>query len=481
MKKSTPTIKAQIARSAFCLLLLMGICAIPFALAQRSFNDRTTSATPSKQTQKTLSFTDRVGYQRAIEEVYWRHRIWPKENAKPKPSLDEVMSAAQIEKKVEDYLRDSQALVAYSQKPIAPERLQAEMERMARNTKQPVVLRELFAALGNDLFVIAECLVRPVLTERLFADLPANDKGQRFALLRYQASVSKFSITTLGTATYFLPKISNPNGCIDNTWTATSTTNAPAARFRHTGVWTGSEMIIWGGTPDGTNGLNTGARYNPSTDSWAATSTTNAPVSRFFHTAVWTGNEMIVWGGAPDSINYLNTGGRYNPSTDSWTATSTTNAPEARKFHAAVWTGSDMIVWGGTNGSPLNAGGRYNPSADAWTATSTTNAPDARDSHTAVWTGNEMIVWGGTNGSPLNTGGRYNPSTNSWTATSTTNAPIARFLHTSVWTSSEMIVWGGEGTSGVMNTGGRYNSSTGSWTSTSTTNAPMRETHKRQF
>ena len=60
--------------------------------------------------QRRLTFEERASYQRAIEEVYWRHGIWPKENLKPKPSLDEVMSAEQIEKKVEDYLRDSQAL-----------------------------------------------------------------------------------------------------------------------------------------------------------------------------------------------------------------------------------------------------------------------------------------------------------------------------------------------------------------------------------
>ena len=181
---------------------------------------------PSNVPDRTLTFAERVAYQRAIEEVYWRHRIWPKENLKPKPSLDEVMSAQQIEKKVEDYLRDSQALEAYWQKPIAPEQLQAEMERMARNTKQPEVLRELFEALGNDPFVIAECLARPVLTERLVAELSAHDKGQRFALLRTQAAGSKFSITTLGTATYTLPEI---DPCTDDTWTATSTTNAPAA------------------------------------------------------------------------------------------------------------------------------------------------------------------------------------------------------------------------------------------------------------
>ena len=44
----------------------------------------------------------------------------------------------------------------------------------------------------------------------------------------------------------------------------------------------------------------------------------------------------------------VNTGGRYDPSTDSWTATSTTDAPDARDRHTAVWTGSEMIVWGGT-------------------------------------------------------------------------------------------------------------------------------------
>src|SRR6266550_8056987 len=175
MKKSNPTIKAQIVRSAFYLLLLLGICAIPFALAKRSFDGRTTPATPSKQTQRTLSFADRVAYQRAIEDVYWRHRIWPKEQSGPKPPLEKMMSQAQIEKKVEDYLRNSQALEDYWQRPITPDQLQAEMERIANHTKQPGVLRELFAALGNDPLVIAECLARPVLAERLLTELYAHD------------------------------------------------------------------------------------------------------------------------------------------------------------------------------------------------------------------------------------------------------------------------------------------------------------------
>src|SRR6266403_1031662 len=127
---------------------------------------------------RTLTFADRVAYQRALEEVYWRHRIWPKANAVPKPPLDKMMSQAEIEKKVADYLRNSQALEDYWQRPITPDQLQAEMERMASHTKQPGVLREIFAALGNDPFVIAECLARPVLAERLITERYAHD--QRF-------------------------------------------------------------------------------------------------------------------------------------------------------------------------------------------------------------------------------------------------------------------------------------------------------------
>ena len=41
--------------------------------------------------------------------------------------------------------------------------------------------------------------------------------------------------------------------------------------------------------------------------------------ARRFHTAVWTGSEMIVWGGYYASYPYrLNTGGRYDPATDNW-------------------------------------------------------------------------------------------------------------------------------------------------------------------
>jgi FG-GAP-like repeat/Divergent InlB B-repeat domain/FG-GAP repeat len=469
---------------------------------------------PAAQT-RTLTFADRVAYQRAIEEVYWSHRIWPKENGKPKPSLDQVMSQAQIEQKVGHYLRNSQLLEQYSQRPITPEQLQAEMDRMARQTKQPKVLRELFTALGDDPTVIAECLARPTLSDRLVHELCDNtnataavsktgaaevnrntreqvkhgslnsvqeDDGSYYTTLTLshrQGPVDAkafqqrpMTMAAVVPTSYTLPVINKPSSGCDDAWTATTLTGAPEPRYVHTAVWTGSEMIVWGGGASGVL-YNTGGRYNPATDSWTATPIVNAPDARESQTAVWTGTEMIVWGGDSFGGVVFNTGGRYNPATNIWTPTSTTNGPEGRSFHTAVWTGNEMVVWGGSGGSMyLNTGGRYNPSTNTWIATNTASAPSARIQPTAVWTGSEMIVWGGeaVSGGDTNTGGRYNPSTDSWVATSTTNAPAVRQYHTAVWAGNAMIVWGGQ--TGFGYNGGKYDPGTDSWTPTSTLNAP---------
>ena len=185
--KTKSKISGHIIRSAAYAVFL----SVAFIAASSAFNSPNTwhksagatggygSTAKSPSQPRAFSFAERVAYQRAIEDVYWRHRIWPRnrgENPDPKPSLDAVMSQAQLENKVAGYLRDSLVLEDYWQKPITAEQLQAEMDRMARDTKQPEVLRELFEALGNDPAVIAECLARPILAERLIADFRRKTK-----------------------------------------------------------------------------------------------------------------------------------------------------------------------------------------------------------------------------------------------------------------------------------------------------------------
>ena len=111
-------------------------------------------------------------------------------------------------------------------------------------------------------------------------------------LARAENQVAPISPPAIG---YTLPAVAA--GCTDDTWTPTS--GPPDGRAGHTAVWTGTEMIVWGGVRSlsSITPFNTGGRYNPSTDNWTTTSTTNAPAGRYGHTAVWTGSEMIVWGG----------------------------------------------------------------------------------------------------------------------------------------------------------------------------------------
>jgi len=223
-------------------------------------------------------------------------------------------------------------------------------------------------------------------------------------------------------------------------------------------IWTGSEAIVWGGY-GASNVLNTGAKYNPNTNTWSATTTTGAPAARKFQSAVWTGQEMIVWGGEDAAGNPLNNGAKYNPTTNSWATMTTVGSPAARKDHSAAWTTTEMIIWGGLSGATYyNTGARYNPSTDSWTAMTTINAPTARSLHAAIWTGGTMIVWGGFSGATgyTNTGGLYNPAADSWSATSTTNAPTPRgyFNDAAAFNGTEFIFWGGYVPSTYLNTGG---------------------------
>jgi N-acetylneuraminic acid mutarotase len=238
-----------------------------------------------------------------------------------------------------------------------------------------------------------------------------------------------------------------------NTWTALSTNGAPLARYYHSAVWSGSEMIIWGGMFSDSSGfqthpLNDGYRYNPISNTWSLINANGAPTPRAQQVAVWTGSEMLIWGGlgGPGMTVWYSDGARYNPALDKWSPITSTNAPGPRSRHTAVWTGSEMIAWGGWSGGPPDiTGGRYNPQSDKWSATDILFAPSYRQDHTAVWTGREMIVWGGRYNGVINDGGSYDPSSDTWLpVTNAPRAPLGRVNHTAVWAGTEMIIFGGE-------------------------------------
>lgn len=129
-------------------------------------------------------------------------------------------------------------------------------------------------------------------------------------------------------------------------------------------------MIVWGGyffDQYGEHELATGGRYDPLTDTWRATA--SGPPGRADHSAVWTGTEMIVWGGdvyyeTTGDLYFLQNAGRYDPATDTWRPEyGPDGVPAGRAYHTGIWTGTEMIVWGGLvwghSITTFDTGGRY--------------------------------------------------------------------------------------------------------------------------
>jgi hypothetical protein len=225
-----------------------------------------------------------------------------------------------------------------------------------------------------------------------------------------------------------------------------STSVAPRARNDHAALWTGTEMIVWGGY-DGSTALSSGGRYDPASDKWTVITTSGAPSNARSPRAVWTGTEMIIWGGeASPTVD----SGRYDPLSDSWRSLATAGAPVAQAEAAVVWTGSEMIVWGGyvTDACASSLGAIYNPTSDAWRPMSNVGAPHPRVGHSAVWTGAQMIIWGGDYPSP--NAASYDASADAWYAISEVEAPSPRtgpalFFLPDPGTpgAGRMLLWGG--------------------------------------
>ncbi|MDX1387555.1 MAG: hypothetical protein R3344_00070, partial [Acidobacteriota bacterium] len=274
---------------------------------------------PATLPARELSVEQRIAAQRAIERVYWKHREWPFLNPGPKPAFDALFPEAALRDRVEDYLRKTNALEVYWGRAITAEQLQAETERMARRTRAPDTLREIFAALGDDPYVIAETLARQRLVDRLIHNYYAHDE-------RFHGET--------------------PKQTFEEWWGETRATIDSQIEGQHPAY-----------APVEISGSGNGC----TDDSWRALPS-SGPSARDSHTAVWTGAEMIVWGGAvTQSEITTNNGGRYDPATDTWVPTSTVGAPPGRQRHVAVWTGTEMVVWGGFDGAPVGTGGRYNP------------------------------------------------------------------------------------------------------------------------
>ena len=237
-------------------------------------------------------------------------------------------------------------------------------------------------------------------------------------------------------------------------WRAISTDGAPQPRMFPFAVWTGLEVLIWGGRPSlGSSGLSNGGAYDPKTDKWRTLSNEGAPSPRQGVHPIWSGKEWIFWGGIDfsttnEKVPVLGDGAAYDPVNDRWRKITLEGAPKARGAHAAVWTGTEMLVWGGTTdgslgkaeGDMLADGFAYDPTADSWREISTVNGPKRNIAHEQVWTGTEMLLWGGFARAIMSA---YNPTSDTW-RTINPRGPHLEYGSCSAWTGKYFVKCGAQ-------------------------------------
>lgn len=257
-----------------------------------------------------------------------------------------------------------------------------------------------------------------------------------------------------------------------------STQGAPSPRRSPYYAWTGNELIVWGGTEalpgcelnlagcDNKPDLADGARYDPELDRWTPMSTEHhlKPVAEAI--AVWTGTELVVWGGVDSEGFSTDRGSRYRPDLDRWIPMSTVGASIARTAAHAVWTSSEVVVWGGSViDGPHPGGARYDPSTDTWHPISLLGAPEPNND-TVTLVKDQVIVWGGLLGD-RSRGARYFPSSDSWAPISEVGMPTPRGDAAAVSTGRRLIVFGGHALTEAgwvtFDDGGAYDPETDSW------------------
>ena len=256
-------------------------------------------------------------------------------------------------------------------------------------------------------------------------------------------------------------------------------------------VWTGHELIVWGGTTGRNDQLRAdGAAYNPSTHTWRVLPA--SPLSaRVQQASVWTGSELVIWGGYDNEsdvhLHATADGAAYSPATNTWQVLPL--APISARVEAvAVWTGAEVVLLGGRTAISTPSlpsypdGAAYNPTTRTWRHID----PPAAPNHDPVtWRlassigGDRVLAWSvwakseveATNG--VLSGADlflYNDATNRWT--SLANAPGALANPQEVlWTGTDALVRGqiepyqlGDGPGPNSETTARYDPATISWT-----------------
>ncbi|MGZ3453540.1 MAG: Kelch repeat-containing protein [Polyangiales bacterium] len=262
-----------------------------------------------------------------------------------------------------------------------------------------------------------------------------------------------------------------------------------AGRIWHSTVWTGEELIVWGGRgPD--EAYADGAAYDPVKNSWRVLAP--APLgARIDHAAVWTGSQMLVWGGRNDptvGTTYFADGATYDPRTNTWERLP--GSPMSNRARvAAVWstTTREVLLWGGIYEFDFNSndGAAFDPVTRKWTYLPNT-AATPRAATASFWDGARMVVVAGeckqsTKG-PCNDAWAYDPSTNLWDSLGAAPKTFATDEHySSADRGSVMALFGGDVLAKRVGNGVLFDAHTKGWADIPAPTTELGPTPERDF
>ncbi|WP_188944969.1 hypothetical protein [Nakamurella endophytica] len=146
------------------------------------------------------------------------------------------------------------------------------------------------------------------------------------------------------------------------------------------GAWTGSLVLIWGGRDATSRGrpllLGDGASYDPATRRWNQLPPSPLP-PRASALSVWTGRQLLIWGGQGPTGNNYTDGAAFTPATRTWTALPSLPDPTGPtgpvRDRALVWTGTAAVLFTAGAEAPAAtaassvAAHRFVPGASSWT------------------------------------------------------------------------------------------------------------------
>ena len=317
------------------------------------------TALATEPAQRTLSFEERVKAQTSIERVYYSHQLGATK------TFDEAVPKAVLEAKVHKYLDQTAALNSFWKTAVTDYSLQRELERMAQGTKMPERLLELYAALGNDPFLIKECLARPALVDRLTHNFYAFDpamhvkaRGQAEALHRMLVSgelspsadhpnrtVGELVVGEAGAVPTPTEQLSQRKLTPDEFQKKRA--ELPRLPGQVSELSESREAFAFSVILNETTSSVRVASYvveKTPFDAWWDTAGRTVSGDRVMPVALGAVVLPVPRQGRPGSP-------RTTCADDGWDNGVLDDLPDGRFWHSAVWTGSQMIVWGGQSGT----------------------------------------------------------------------------------------------------------------------------------